>query len=164
MKKTFLFVFAIASATILYGQENAAQTEYSQEVPTESSEELSAFNIGVLMGGGSLIGVDFEFLIPKSRLSLQAGVGISSFGAGFNYHLKDGINSSFVSLQYWNQGFGDNHYASYMGPMFVYRHKKLFQCGIGIGSIMDKGPLWKDLTEKQQKVTTALLYNIGLYF
>jgi len=117
----------------------------------------AAINLGVLMGGGSLIGADLECLVIP-RLGLEAGLGISSYGFALNYHLKDIINSSFISFQYWHQGFGSSHFASYAGPMFVFRAKKIFQAGIGFAAVVDRGPLYSLNTN------FILLYNIGIYF
>jgi len=123
--------------------------------------KTTAINIGVMMGGGSLIGLDFEFM-PVQRFGIQAGVGISSFGFGLNYHFQNRINSSFISAVYWQQGWGDNHYASYVGPMFTFRLKKILQAGIGYGIIVKKGPaIYKtDYSEGM----FALLFNLGVYF
>jgi len=143
--------------SFVYGQETVNQEEQS------AASKNIVFSAGLLMGGGSLIGVDLEFVIPTTCLGIQIGGGINGYGAGINYHLTSKPNSSFISLQYWNQGFGDNHYASYLGPMFVFRAKKLFQAGLGIGSVVKKGPRWES-TVKDEKVNMALLYNIGIYF
>lgn len=170
MNKIFLLsAFIIFTAVVFSQNGNVSQQEdfVNQVVPARDfSAQIqadipnrAAVNLGVLMGGGSLIGADFEYM-PASRLGIQAGMGISSFGFGLNYHLKDRINSSFVTVQYWNQGFGDNHYASYIGPMFVFRAKKIFQAGIGLAAILNKGPQFK----ADSDVNAALLYNIGVYF
>jgi hypothetical protein len=145
----------------MYGQENGTASENDV---LEENRKNTALSLGVLMGGGSLIGADFEFMLPKTRLSVQVGAGISSFGGGINYHLKENINSSFISLQYLYQQFGDNHYASWLGPMYIYRAKKLFQVGIGVGSLVEKGPKWRTLPEKDQKVSATFLCSIGVYF
>ena len=128
-------------------------------------KERTSINVGVLMGGGSLIGADLEFLVGKS-VGLQFGAGISSMGLGINYHLKPYINSQFVSIQYFHQGFGDSHYGSYLGPMYVFRAKKILQIGIGFGSVLTKGAGMIEYYESRDlKVPSVMaLYNIGLYF
>lgn len=170
MKKIFLLSTFIVLTAVAFAQTSDVSRQgdsivqiapagfSSGEIQTDIPRR-AAINAGVLMGGGSLIGADFEYM-PASKLGIQAGMGISSFGFGLNYHLKDRINSSFISVQYWNQGFGDSHYASYVGPMFVFRAKKIFQAGIGLAAILDKGPQFKGGTD----VNAALLYNIGIYF
>lgn len=131
---------------------------YSQKVEVTQLQQKAAVDVGVLMGGGGLIGGDFEALIlPK--IGLQLGVGLGSFDGGINYHLKPYINSPFISFQYWQQGMAANHFASYVGPMFVYRAKKIFQAGLGVGYVVDKGPQFT-----LGKTNIILLYNIGLYF
>jgi hypothetical protein len=52
-------------------------------------EPKVAVTLGVLQGGGGLLGVDFEFMVSP-RVGLQLGAGLTSFGAGINYHLKPG--------------------------------------------------------------------------
>ena len=140
----------------LYTQSSSQQAD--RKTPFES-EKRTAINVGVLMGGGGLIGADLEFLVGK-RLGLQLGGGIGSMGFGINYHLKPYINSSFVSVQYWHQGFGKNHYASYLGPMYTFRARKILQIGIGFGTVLSKGPNWN----MDKDTPTALTYNIGLFF
>ena len=135
----------------------------------EDSSARTSISVGFFMGGGSLIGTDAEFLFNK-RIGLQFGSGIvsatlGSVGLGLNYHLKPYINSQFVSIVYWNQGFGDYHYASYFGPVYSFRARKIFQFGIGFGTVMSKGPVWNKAWEnKTAPGNVALLYNIGLFF
>ncbi|GAB6012585.1 hypothetical protein [Viscerimonas tarda] len=159
--RIILLILFVAFSSLLHGQtsENDALLKNDKEIKT------TALSAGVMMGGGSLIGADLEVLAGR-RLGVQLGVGISSFGGGLNYHLKDGVNSSFVSFQYFHQGFGNNHYASWLGPVFVYRSKKLFQAGIGVGNLIDKGPQWTitNKSEKSQNATASLLFNLGLFF
>jgi hypothetical protein len=163
--KLILLICCFSCSVFLYGQE-AQEEVIETSVQDTSAENVknTALSVGVLMGGGSLIGADFEFLLPKTRVGLQVGAGISSVGAGINYHLKDNINSSFISLQYFYQQFGDNHFASWLGPMYIFRAKKLFQAGIGLGSLVEKGPKWNTQSETAQKATASLLFNIGVYF
>jgi len=160
MKKAIFISFFILFSFSLFSQNGTIVTSASQieegSVSPGTTSKL-ALNLGILMGGGSLLGADLEYM-PSSRLGLQAGMGISSFGVGLAYHLKDRINSSFISFQYWHQGFGDNHYASYVGPMFVYRAKKIFQAGFGFGAVVDEGPT------SALNTKVVLLYNIGVYF
>jgi hypothetical protein len=85
-------------------------------------------------------------------------------GLGINYHFKPYINSQFISVQYFHQGFGNNHYASYLGPMYVFRAKKIFQFGIGFGTVLTKGPNWETTYAGKKEPSVMLLYNIGVYF
>ena len=152
-----LFIVAIATllaSNIMFAQDNQTDTTKPQQ-----PDDKVALNIGVLMGGGGLVGADLEVLVYKG-LGLQVGAGLGSFGFGINYHFNQKINSQFFSIQYFQQGFGENHFGTYIGPMYVYRYKKLFQAGIGIGSVTKQGPAWS-LDEKQ---TLMMLYNIGVYF
>jgi hypothetical protein len=163
MKTTLILLLCcFFSPVFLYGQDEVVESS-TQDVTAESAKK-TALSVGVLMGGGSLIGADFEFLIPKTSVGVQIGAGISSLGGGINYHFKENIESSFISLQYLYQQFGDNHFASWLGPMYVFRAKKMFQAGIGVGSLVEKGPGWYRQTAKAQKVTASLLFQVGLYF
>jgi len=157
-KYSLVVIFFLVSATC-FGQQNDV-------LFLESQKERMSINVGLLMGGGSLIGADFEFLV-SNRLGLQLGAGISSMGFGINYHLKPYINSQFVSVQYWRQGFGNNHYASYLGPMYTFRARKILQFGIGFGTLLSKGSGGDKTWEIKMIEPTkdfVLLYNIGLFF
>jgi hypothetical protein len=173
LKKCFTVLSVIVlSISINFGQQNSVVPPESQETKEQSTgqnlapvcrEERTSINTGLLMGGGGLIGADFEFLAGK-RVGLQLGGGMGSMGFGINYHFKPCINSQFISIQYFHQGFGENHYASYLGPMYVFRAKKIFQFGIGFGSILTKGPRWETTYANKTEPPVILLYNIGLYF
>ena len=89
---------------------------------------------------------------------------LSSMGFGINYHLQPYINSQFVSVQYWHQGFGDNHFASYLGPMYTFRARKILQLGIGFGTVLSKGPRWEETYTGKTEPSIMLTYNIGLFF
>ncbi len=123
----FVIALLLLISSVMYGQ-NTVRRNVEENTTESLSEEASniVVSAGLMMGGGSLIGLDLEYIIPKTRLGIQIGAGISSFGGGINYHLKDGINSSFLTVQYLHQGFGDNHYASWLGPMFVFRARKRY--------------------------------------
>jgi len=159
MKKTLSFFFVLVAATC-FGQQSESPTTQQVEGKTKFvSEKRTSINVGVRMGGGSLAGADFEFLVEK-RLGLQLGAGISSFGVGINYHLQPYINSQFVSVQYWHHGFGNNHFASYLGPMYCFRARKILQLGLGLGVRVSDGP--KDAGAMKSPI--LLMYNIGIYF
>ncbi|MDR1022124.1 MAG: hypothetical protein LBL94_02460 [Prevotellaceae bacterium] len=96
-----------------------------------------AVNAGFFMGGGASLGADVEYLFAKNRWSVQAGAGLLSFGAGVSYHLKPRINSPFVSLQYWHQIGGKENF-DILGVMYVYRYKKWFQAGAGLGTFLSE--------------------------
>jgi len=172
-KISTVFSFLVVLAITCYGQQNEViflEPQKTQQQSTEfksmagGREERTSINVGVLMGGGGLIGADLEFLVGK-RVGMQLGGGLGSVGFGLNYHFKPYINSQFVSVVYMHQGFGDNHYASYFGPMYAFRAKKIFQFGIGFGTVLSRGPGWERTWEnKEAPGNVALLYNIGLFF
>ena len=116
--------------------------------------------MGFLNGGGSLLGADFESLVSK-KIGIQAGIGLLGYGAGINYHFKPSIRSSFISIQYWHQGFGEFFVQDAIGPNYVYRGKKWFTFQIGIGTKLQYGPAYPENLDKQP---IMLLYSIGAYF
>ena len=158
-----LSVFVLFAASC-FGQQSDAvffESQGIQQAPPEGRQERTSINFGAFMGGGGLIGGDIEFMVGN-RAGLQFGAGLPSFGLGFNYHFKPYINSSFMSLQYCHIGFGENNVGVSLGPMFVFRAKKIFQAGLGWGAVVSKGPLWEDTYD--DKVSMLLHFNIGLYF
>lgn len=130
-----------------------------EEQVSEQPEKRNSITIGILQGGGSLIGADMEFLLTD-RLGVQVGAGLVGFGGGLNYHFKPSIRSSFISLQYWNQGIGDSFAQNAIGPNFVYRGKKWFTAQIGLGVPLEKGPAMPDDFEQPP---VMLMYAIGAY-
>ncbi|MEI6556023.1 MAG: hypothetical protein WCL70_10555 [Paludibacter sp.] len=114
---------------------------FSQVVENKDIEKTSSITVGILQGGGSLVGADFETLLSK-QLGAQIGAGYLGFGGGINYHFKPSIHSSFLSLQYWHQGVGSTYTQSMIGPTFVYRAPKWFTAQIGLGYVLEHGPAW----------------------
>jgi len=127
---------------------------------SKGREERASINFGFMMGGG-LVGLDLEFLVSE-RIGLQIGAAYCGLDVSVNYHIEPYINSSFVSIQYTNIGFGPYKVGATLGPMFNFRAKKIFQAGIGIGAVVSRGPLWTEAYKKD--VTMLIQYNIGLYF
>ncbi len=122
--------------------------------------ETRCLTIGVLNGGGSLFGADLEFLTTK-RIGFQIGAGLVGYGTGLNYHLKPDIRSSFISFQYWNQGFDESFTQNIIGPSYVFRSQIGFTFQLGIGKTLEKGPAFPNNTEQPP---FALLYSIGWSF
>ena len=135
--------FGQQSDVVFLEPQGVQQQQVEFKPKSVGREESTSINVGAFMGGGGLIGADLEFLLGK-RVGLQVGAGFPSLGLGFNYHLKPYINSSFVSLQYCQLGFGENKVGATIGPMFIFRAKKIFQAGAGWGAVVSKGPLWED--------------------
>lgn len=133
------------------------QAKAQDPAPVEDSK--FAVTVGFLNGGGSLIGADFE-IMAGDRVGLQVGAGLVGLGAGINYHLKPGIRSSMLSLQYWHQGVGDSYTQSLIGPSYVFRAKKLLTAQIGFGFALEEGPNWP---EDKEQPPAMLMYSIGIY-
>lgn len=150
MKKVLLTLLVLSFSTTIFSQEEEKQ---------EPTDKKNCITIGILQGGGSLVGFDYERLLSK-RVGIQAGAGILGYGAGINFHLKPTIKSSFLSLQYWHQGIGNRHTQTVVGPTYVYRAKKWFTCQIGIGSAIEKGPAFPtNITQP----SVMLMYSVGGY-
>ena len=128
--------------------------------PDDFTDFKNSITIGFLEGGGSLIGMDLELLL-SDRFGIQAGAGFVGFGGGINIHFKPSIRSSFISLQYWHQGFKDSYTQSLIGPNFVFRAKKLLTAQLGLGFLLESGPAWP---EDVESTPIMLTYAIGLYF
>jgi hypothetical protein len=148
MKKLLLIIVTFFLSTAILAQ-----------VDSLKNEKNSFVTIGILQGGGSLVGLDYEILLTNT-IGLQAGAGIFGFGGGLNFHFRPSIRSSLISLQYWHQGIGDSFAQSAIGPNYVFRGNKWFTFQIGLGLPLDKGPAMPD-DFKQPPV--MLLYSIGAY-
>ncbi len=168
MKKIFLIAMMALLAIPAFAQEpeskpaqeTESQTVVKQKKGRVPSEKKCAIEVGFLNGGGGLVGVDFEYLIV-SHLSVQGGVGLTSFGGAINYHFKPFINSSMISLVYMHQGVGNSYTASWLGPMYTFRAPKIFQVSGGLGLKVGDGPA---ATTESKKSSASLLFTIGVYF
>ena len=155
------------SAISYYVRDYKGEPTYSDRsaIRTENKktrlDELyrSSVTIGILQGGGSLVGFDFETLLTK-RFGVQVGAGLIGFGAGMNFHFKPTIRSSFVSLQYWHQGIGSSYTQSIAGANYVFRGKKWFTFQIGLGVPVEYGP---SFPINAQRPNVILTYAIGGY-
>ena len=145
MKKYLLLVFATLFSVQLMAQ-------------CEPSDKKAAISAGVLMGGGGIVGANFEYM-PTNHFSFDLDAGIVSFGASLNYHFKPYINSSMLSVVYWHQGIGSSYVQSMAGPVFTYRAPKVFQFQVGFGYKVGEGP-----NAIEDGADFMLLYSIGVYF
>ena len=141
---------------LLFGLTLAASAQPGQY---PDADKRFCLTVGILQGGGSLIGADLEFLLTN-KLGLQAGAGIIGYGAGINFHLQPTIKSSFISLQYWNQGIGESFAQNLIGATYAYRSKKWFTCQIGLGAPLQKGPA---LPENFKQPPVMLMFSLGAF-
>jgi hypothetical protein len=126
-----------------------------------------AITVGVLQGGGSLVGVDFEQMVGNN-IGVQAGAGLIGFGAGINYHFQPTSASSGISIQFWNQGTsGDKLSQRILGVTYLYRSEAGFTAQLGLGSVITRGKIMDDYY-KDKGITNPpaviLMYSIGWYF
>lgn len=147
MKKLLLLVVLVIFLANVNGQE------------TTEKFKTNNVTIGILHGGGSIVGVDYEKLLAKS-IGLQLGAGFVGVGAGLNFHFKPTIRSSFMSLQYWHQGIGEGHSQSIVSANYVFRGKKWLTFTVGLGIPTAKGPAWP---EDKTQSPVILTYAIGGY-
>lgn len=173
MKKCFLCVFLLAVAISSNGQFDSIEEENrmlnQRNVPYRNTGNTPVSNTGIpstvittgiLHGGGSLVGFDLETMLGRN-VAVQAGAGFVGFGGGLNFHFRPDIRSSFISMQYWHQGFGESFSQSLVGANYVFRARKLFTLTGGFGFPLDKGPAWP---ANQEQPPVMLTYAIGLYF
>ncbi|MDP1676260.1 MAG: hypothetical protein Q8L88_05285 [Bacteroidota bacterium] len=158
------FLFCIVCFSFALSQESIQVQE--EQKPVERFDH--AITVGVLQGGGSLIGVDFEQLIGD-KIGVQVGAGLIGFGAGVNYHFLPTSNSSAISIQFWNQGTsGDKLSQRVAGVTYLYRSETSgFTAQIGLGSVITRGKLMDDYYRDKgiaNPPAVILLYSIGWYF
>lgn len=154
---TLTFLFLLGFTAPVFAQGTAA-----------SSEPSGLLTVGVLNGGGSLIGADYEFQVSE-RIGLQAGAGLVGFGAGVNYHLDTFIQSSAISLQFWNQGIsGDRLSQRVVGMTYLYRSDTNgLTAQLGLGYVAETGKVMKDYYKNKNIANppkVILMYSIGWYF
>jgi hypothetical protein len=148
--KQFLILILISISASLFSQ---------NEQKAEPVEKRNSITVGFLQGGGSLVGADIEFLL-SDKVGFQLGAGLVGFGGGINYHFEPSIRSSFLSLQYWNQGAGATFVQNAVGPSFVYRGRKWLTAQLGFGFPLSKGPAFP---KNMEQPPVMLLYSIGAY-
>jgi hypothetical protein len=141
MKSRFFLLLLLSLPVLAHGQPDSAKAP-----DFAVSGELSI--------SGPFLGANVECLFYE-RWSAQVSFGLVGASAGLCYHLKPRINSSFVALQYSLFG-GDNKY-SLLGGMYVYRYKKWFQAGVGLGTLLFD-------SEDQKRGTLMPMLNAGVYF
>lgn len=133
---------------------------FSQTYPFENKpEKRKCITLGILQGGGSMVGADLEFLLTN-RFGFQVGAGFVGFGGGLNYHFKPSVRSSFISLQYINQGVGKSFAQNAVGPTYVFRGKKWLTFQLGFVFPLQVGPAMPDDYEQPP---VMLMYSIGAY-
>jgi len=153
MIKCFLLIMGLMFSVLI------AQ-EYDFSGKSTINTNKASISIG-LLHGASLIGGDFEYLV-SNNIGLQAGFGLLGFDIGLNYHFKPSIKSSYVSLSYWNIGIGDFSVVSLLCGSFNYRGKKGLTAQLGLGKVVNAGPLAYDTYDVIPSF--MLIYSIGMYF
>ncbi|MFN8208965.1 MAG: hypothetical protein U0T82_16385 [Bacteroidales bacterium] len=143
---------------VMYQNEtkNEPKNESKYEAPTDYRQCIT---VGILQGGGSLVGADLELKL-SDRFGIQAGMGFIGFGAGLNLHFKPTLRSSYLSLQYWHQGYEETYTQSLFGPSVVLRGKRWLSAQIGMGALLESGPAWP---KDKEHPSVMLTYALGFY-
>jgi hypothetical protein len=135
-------------------------TKLCSQTEEDKPEIKAAFTAGILKGGGSIFGFEFEKQVYRN-VGLQIGAGLSSLSAAFNIHFKPRLNSSFLSVQYAQQGMGLRFVQDIFSVSYVFRAKKYFACQIGYGWPLSRGPAYP---KGKVQPSQLLVYAIGAYF
>lgn len=154
-----LFILVVSATTLVFSQDSTTVLRTTRNY---------AVTVGVLQGGGSLLGADYERMVGEN-IGIQIGAGLVGFGAGILYHLEPSVNSSAIALQFWNQGTsGDNLSQRIVGMTYIYRSATSgFTAQLGIGPVVELGKLMDDYYKKKgvtNPPAAILLYSIGWYF
>ena len=126
-----------------------------------NSYKKNAIILGVLTGGGSLVGLEYERMI-YGPLGITIGGGIIGIGAQVNLHFKPSVTSSGVSLVWWNQGIpGNTASQQILGLCFTARLWKWVHASLGFGYAYWQGA---KMAAALKNTKFMLLYNIGVSF
>ncbi len=115
-------------------------------------DNRNAISLGLAAAGSTIVGVEYERLFSP-YWSAQIGVGLAGASIATAFHFQPTVNSSFLSLNCWLNGFLDKdnllgyHYIM-IGPAFTYRANRWFYASFGAGAIVDKGPAIADWNDK----------------
>lgn len=99
--------------------------------------QKTAITLGLLNGGG-LLGAELETLVSKN-MGVHIGLGFIGACAGIDYHFKPTINSSSITLQLRNQGFGEIHTDTSIGLGYTFRKYHL-AIQLGLAYKLKQGP------------------------
>jgi hypothetical protein len=132
-------------------------SNYSKESIINNKVDKKNFcvTLGYHQGGGSLIGADLE-LYSKHYVGIHAGAGIRGLGFGFNVHFNEDVNSSFISLQYWNQN-NEKIRREYLGGVICLRYY-YFSIQYGLGYPLNHGPESVALPDISNMLAVGLYY------
>ena len=164
MKKWYKVFIA---SVVLLQLAAATLNAQSSDRTSKGENDKNAVTIGILQGGGSLIGADYERLVA-GPVGFQIGAGYIGLGAGINFHFKPTVRSSFISVVLWNQGlFDEDLTARVLGATYVYRGRKWFTAQIGAGYVLKRSEASEDYLKSifgTEPASVILLYSIGGYF
>lgn len=133
-----------------------------EEEPSATGDAPSkhvVLTLGYMHAGGSLAGADLEILV-KPRMGIQAGLGYLGYEAGFNFHFRPVVNSSFIAFKYWHQGLNSRFRQDAIGATFNFRAGKLIATQLGLAVPMNTGPA---MPPEYEVPDVMLLYSIGIY-
>ena len=142
---------------------------YNPETP--GIDKKNALSVGLLAGGSSAVGVEYERYLGK-RCGLQIGAGFCGASVGFNVHFFPTIRSSYASIQAWYTGFvPDNknyfwgHENLVVGPSVTYRNVTGWFYGtFGLGYVVESGdavPSWAKDFPVDIKLSLGAYFPLG---
>lgn len=137
-------------------------TVKAQELDT-IPESTNKITVGILQGGGSIVGFDFETLISEN-IGISVGAGFLAYGASLHYHFKPSVSSSSLAFNYLHQGIGGSYVQSILGPSYVFKISKYFSGQFGVGGILGKGPQFDEAYKNTQEPNVVFIYSLGVYF
>lgn len=142
MRKPLIIIAFLFVGVSIWAQDSiATEQEYAvtiakvQQEP-EIKENRNAFALGYLVGGHTLIGVDYEIRL-SDYFGVHFGGGLLGYTAGVKIHTKPHKNSAFFNLNFKDSGFGAYQTAGVeYGVKWTFNKEKsdfgmLFQIGVG---------------------------------
>jgi hypothetical protein len=130
---------------------------------TTTNEPEAVFTVGLLTGG-SLIGLDIEFLTTE-KIGIQIGGGLLGIAGALNYHFKPGRYGGYVSATVKGVGLS---YLVTAGAEYGYRFKLGESIGlgfaIGVGAIVNKSARAVADQPDLKDLPAILTYSVGLVF
>ncbi len=116
-----------------------------------------------LLHGGSILGGDVEMRLFDGA-GIQLGFGAIGFSTGFNFHFDRDIKSSYVSIMYVHQGFGNLFLQNMFGPAYVHRWKNGLSTQVGVGFLSEYGAKWGRNFEDNIPPAIQPMIALGYYF
>tara|TARA_Y100001972_G_scaffold129224_1_gene195397 strand:+ start:4296 stop:4784 length:489 start_codon:yes stop_codon:yes gene_type:complete len=158
------FVVATLSIFLVVGLKSSGFAQARDPIPDSLIVYPTkyVFTVGLLQGG-SAIGVDAELRLFDG-VGFQIGTGLVGVSTGVNFHFDTDINSSYVTLMYVHQGFGNLFVQSMIGPAYVHRWKNGLSGQFGVGFLSGYSRKWGDVFKNHVPPTVQPMIAFGYCF